>query len=78
LPRVHFLNAPNAKPVSQSEEHLVIEIPEAHTWKPGDVWYGVPVHICPTVALYDEALVINDHTCTERWPVIARKRKITI
>jgi D-serine deaminase-like pyridoxal phosphate-dependent protein len=78
LPRVHFLNAPAAKPISQSEEHLVIEIPEAHNWKPGDLWYGVPVHICPTVALYDEAMVIRNGICTERWPVIARKRKITI
>lgn len=27
LPRVFFLNHPEAKPISQSEEHLVLEVP---------------------------------------------------
>jgi D-serine deaminase-like pyridoxal phosphate-dependent protein len=78
LPRVHFLNAPDAKPVNQSEEHLVVKVEDASAWKPGDVWYGVPVHICPTVALYDAAVVVEDHKVVDHWKVVARTRKISI
>ncbi len=78
LPRVHFLNAPDANPISQSEEHLVVTVPDSSAWKVGDVWYGVPVHICPTVALYDHAHVIQNHQRTGCWRVIARSRRITI
>lgn len=78
LPRVYFLNVPEAKPVSQSEEHMVVKVPDSSVWKVGDVWYGVPVHICPTVALYDYANVIVDHQRTGCWKVVARTRKITI
>lgn len=78
LPRVHFLNAPEAAPVSQSEEHLVVKVPDSAAWKPGDVWYGVPVHICPTVALYDHAIVVENNKVTGQWKVVARSRRISI
>lgn len=78
LPRVHFLNAPGAAPVSQSEEHLVVKVPDSSRYHTGDVLYGVPVHICPTVALYDTAVVIEGHQATGRWKVIARDRSITV
>ena len=78
LPRVHFLNAPDATPISQSEEHLVVKFPGKHQWKVGDVLYGVPVHICPTVALYDTAVIVEDNEVVDCWKVIARTRKITI
>jgi D-threonine aldolase len=75
-PRVYFLNAPDSKVLSQSEEHLVIEIPDSKLYKPGDILYGVPRHICPTVALYDEAFVIEDHHCVDRWEIVGRRRRI--
>ncbi len=78
FPRVHFLNAPDAIPVSQSEEHLVAKVPDASLFKIGDVLYGVPVHICPTVALYERAIVIEDGNAVDEWKVIARDRKINI
>ncbi len=78
LPRVHFLNAPDAVPVSQSEEHLVVKVPDTSIYKVGDVLYGVPVHICPTVALYDTATIIEKNKVIDHWKVIARSRKITI
>jgi D-serine deaminase-like pyridoxal phosphate-dependent protein len=78
MPRVHFLNAPDAEPVGQSEEHLVVKVQDASKYKVGDVWYGVPVHICPTVALYDNALIVNNNKVVDEWEVVARKRKITI
>jgi hypothetical protein len=38
----------------------------------------VPVHICPTVALYDRAIVIENNKAVDEWRVIARDRKITV
>lgn len=76
LPRVHFLNAPNANPVSQSEEHLVLEVDNSKDFQLGDVFYGVPVHICPTVALYDKAYVVEDNKKVTYWNVISRNRSI--
>lgn len=78
LPRVHFLNAPDAKPISQSEEHLVVHVADAYQYKIGDVWYGVPIHICPTVALYDKAQIVVDKKVKKRWNVIARDRFIRV
>lgn len=78
LPRVHFLNAPDATPVSQSEEHMVVKVPDSNAFVIGDVLYGIPVHICPTVALYDKVYVVTDSDVTDEWQVIARNRSITI
>lgn len=77
-PRVFFLNAPDAEPAGQSEEHLVLKVPDAGKYSPGDVLYGVPFHICPTVALYDEAVVVENGEATGTWEVTARRRKITV
>ena len=78
LPRVHFLNAPDAVPISQSEEHLVLKVPLGNSYQVGDILYGVPVHICPTVALYDIAYVVKNNEVADQWNVIARKRSITL
>lgn len=74
--RVFFLNASDLVPVSQSEEHLVLKAPENHTYKVGDVLYGLPYHICPTCALYERAFTIEDHQKTGEWMIIARDRRI--
>lgn len=76
--RVHFLNAPEASPVSQSEEHLVIKVADTAAYPVGTVLYGVPYHICPTVALYDKAYIIAHHSGESQWQVIARNRTILI
>ncbi|MCK7555567.1 hypothetical protein MKQ70_11320 [Chitinophaga sedimenti] len=78
FPRVYFLNAPEATPVRQSEEHLVLKVADASTFKVGDVLYGAPVHICPTVALYERALVADGGKLIDEWKVVARDRKIHI
>ncbi len=77
LPRVKFLNAPDAQPIAQSEEHLVVKVPETAGYKVGDVFYGVPVHICPTCALYDRVQVVDDNEVTGTWKVVARDRLIS-
>ena len=77
-PRVHFLNIPDAVAVSHSEEHLVIESSAASALKPGDCLYGVPWHICPTVALHDEATVVVNNVAGGKWKIIARRRQLSI
>ncbi|MCC6282785.1 MAG: D-TA family PLP-dependent enzyme [Saprospiraceae bacterium] len=75
--RIFFLNAPGLIPVGQSEEHLVVEAGEGHSWKIGDVLYGIPFHICPTVALHERAYAVENQKITGEWRAIARDRKIT-
>ena len=76
--RVHFLNAPEIKFISQSEEHLVVENNAGHSYKIGDVLYGLPIHICPTCALYERALIVKNNEISGEWEIIARDRKINI
>lgn len=76
--RVYFLNAPELKPISQSEEHLVLQAPANHHYKTGDILYGLPHHICPTCALYESAYVVENGEVTGAWRTLARDRKITI
>jgi len=76
--RVYFLNASELKFISHSEEHLVAETKSGHSYKPGDVLYGIPYHICPTVALYERAHIIDDHRLSGEWKTIARDRKISL
>ena len=45
----------------------------------GDVLYGIPWHVCPTVALHQEAVVIGENgEINGRWPIVARNRRLTI
>lgn len=74
--RVVFLNATDLIPVSQSEEHLVLKAPIDHTYKPGDILYGLPYHICPTCALYERAYAVEDQQAKNEWMIIGRNRKI--
>lgn len=78
--RVSFLNLKNYKVVSQSEEHLVVEVDE-DSWENrniGDVLYALPFHVCPTVALFGEVQVVENGEITNQWKVDARNRKISI
>jgi D-serine deaminase-like pyridoxal phosphate-dependent protein len=77
-PRVRLLELPDATAVSQSEEHLVIETPRAGEFAVGDALHGIPRHVCPTVALYNEATVVRGGAAVERWPIPARARRITV
>ena len=76
--RVFFLNASGLTPVGQSEEHLVLEIGDGKNYKVGDIFYGLPIHVCPTIALYERATTIEDGKVTGVWKNIARDRVITI
>jgi D-serine deaminase-like pyridoxal phosphate-dependent protein len=76
-PRVHWFGLEDAQPVLQSEEHLVLRTPRAAEFPPGSLLYGLPYHICPTTALYDEVWHIEQQQATGRWPVTARHRQLT-
>jgi D-serine deaminase-like pyridoxal phosphate-dependent protein len=76
--RVRFLNEPSAELISHSEEHLVVKIKDSSKYQIGDVWYGLPWHICPTVALHQELQVVEDGFIEKQWQVEARNRKISI
>lgn len=76
--RIFFLNLLDYTIRSQSEEHLVIEVKDWKNIHVGDVLYGIPYHICPTVALYDEAYVIENGIPVDKWNVVGRKKKITV
>ena len=77
-PRVVFLSLSDAQVVAHNEEHLVLETAEADAFKRGDCLYGIPWHICPTVALHSEAAVVVGGAATQRWKIAARERKLTI
>jgi hypothetical protein len=76
--RIFFPSHPHLKPVSQSEEHMVVETDAAHTFKPGDALLGIPYHICPTVALHESLFEIDGNEIKGEWKVLARRRKINL
>jgi D-threonine aldolase len=79
-PKTTLLGAPilDATFVGHSEEHLVFESPAAEALNVGDAVYGIPWHVCPTVALYSEAVVVADRHAADTWRITARERRLTI
>ena len=70
-----------AKTVLQNEEHWVVEVPVEHAGdipEVGTVMFAIPMHVCPTSALYPEVPVVSDGKLEDWWQVSARNRKITI
>jgi D-serine deaminase-like pyridoxal phosphate-dependent protein len=76
--RVFFLNAPNLIPIGHSEEHLVLKTDGGEPFQIGDVLYGVPFHICPTVALHQGPAVVKDGVVKTYWNTASRSRMITV
>lgn len=76
--RISLLNASDLQPVGQSEEHLVLNAATNHTHTTGEVFYGLPFHICPTVALYERAIIIEKGKIAGEWKNVARDRKISL
>jgi D-threonine aldolase len=75
--RVSFLNAPDLQIIGQGEEHLTVTAGPGHLYEVGDVLYGLPNHICPTVALYDRARTAENGLLTGNWPTTAQDRQLT-
>ena len=77
-PRLTIFGLEQATFPLHSEEHLVVETPQADEIPVGTVLYCLPRHVCPTVALHEEAVVVRDGRAAERWQVAARRRRISI
>ena len=77
-PRVVFLNLAEFNALAHNEEHLVGETVNAGSFRVGDCLYGIPWHICPTVALHSEAVVVENGRATQHWKIVGRERKLTI
>jgi D-serine deaminase-like pyridoxal phosphate-dependent protein len=75
-PRVRIFGLESAKSLLHNEEHLVLETEHADRHPAGTLLYGLPKHICPTMALHENAFVIRDHAWTDTWKITARVRQI--
>lgn len=76
--RLVLLDVPHYEAVLQNEEHLVVETPAASRFRPGDVLYAIPTHICPTCAMHRSAYVIEDGRVIGQWDIIARDRVLSV
>ncbi len=77
-PRVRLFGLEDAEIVGHNEEHLVVRTARADQYHVGDVVYGIPRHVCPTIALQNEVWAVIAGAASECWPVVARARRITI
>ncbi len=73
-PRVIFPQLHDATAITHSEEHLVIETARASEFPVGSALYGIPWHICPTVALHAQAFIVEKARVETTWPITARSR----
>jgi len=77
-PRIMFMGIDEYTVSNHSEEHLVIKFAGSEKMNVGDVLYGIPWHICPTVDRHDFVTIVTNNHTAGRWAVEARKRMITI
>ncbi|MEP0133687.1 MAG: D-TA family PLP-dependent enzyme [Eudoraea sp.] len=78
FPRVKIFGLEDAEQTGQSEEHLVLHYPKSETLKIGDIFYAIPMHICPTVAKYSKVLTVDDGQITGAWKIAARDHQMQI
>lgn len=79
--RGKLLGVEHCEELFQSEEHWVFRMkPGYEDERPGigTELFVIPTHICPTSALYSEAVIVDEGNITACWRVSARDRKITI
>jgi len=78
FPRVRLFGLEDCEQIGQSEEHLVVECHHTDDYSVGDVFYAIPMHICPTVAKYETVQTVENNKITGSWKVAARNYKINI
>ncbi|WNJ20654.1 D-TA family PLP-dependent enzyme [Pontibacter sp. G13] len=76
--RIHFLHKEPYTVVKHSEEHLVVKVEDQDKWQVGDLWYGIPHHVCPTVNLHEAMEVVVEGAIRDQWEIVARSRRIRI
>jgi len=75
-PRVIFPALPEARVLMHNEEHLVLETVRAAEFPVGSVLYGIPWHVCPTMALHGFVHIVQGGVIMGKSPVDARTREI--
>lgn len=73
-PRAQLPGLEDATLVQHNEEHLTVRSAGAARLSIGTAVLAWPWHICPTVALYSEASVVDQGKVVDRWAVVARDR----
>ena len=76
--RLRFPQFPEAREISQNEEHLVISDPSVDELELGDSVIAIPRHACPTMAVHQFANIIAGHQLVDRWEITARNRQLTL
>ncbi len=76
--RMTFPGHDELRVVGQSEEHLMVEVDPEFDLPVGTPLYAIPSHICPTSALHQHAVVVEDGHKVDLWPVSARDRILRI
>ncbi len=77
FPRVDFLNLDGCEQISQSEEHLVLRCENTTEPSVGSALFALPMHICPTVAKYDKAHIVEGNEVVGSWSISARDHNPT-
>jgi D-threonine aldolase len=72
--RLALVDVAEYEPVLHNEEHFVVETPAAASFSPGSEAFGIPGHVCPTVALHRRAYVIEASRVTGTWEIVGRDR----
>lgn len=76
--RVHWLNASGLTAVGHSEEHFFFTSEGAANLEIGDLLFGMPYHVCPTIALYEKAITVIDQQIAGNWETVARARTLSL
>jgi D-serine deaminase-like pyridoxal phosphate-dependent protein len=73
VPTCAVIGHPDLRPLKPSEEHLPIEVQNGGK-RPAirETLYLIPRHVCPTVNLFDEALIVQNNRVTSVERVSAR------
>lgn len=71
--RCHFVDLPDAEELKQSEEHLVVRTSQADQLQVGQILRVIPSHICPTVALHANVLVVEQGAVAGLWPIVRHR-----
>lgn len=76
-PKAFLLGVDNYEECFQSEEHWTFRMKKGYEKERppiGKELFLLPTHICPTSALYNHAIVIDNKHIVAQWPVTARNR----
>ncbi len=77
-PCAFVLGHPDWTVQTPSEEHLPIRVPVDAEVRLGEVHYLVPYHVCPTVNLAEQALLLDHGSVTSRVSVSARAHELWV